>query len=237
MSFTSSPVDGDVITSGDLNYIYKASNNAWVRYDPYSVFEEPIISGAGVLTIDCRYAGHKVLLDKDITSVVYTNWSDGLDIQMGRIDLTNDGVGSHTVVEGAFGENQNGLYKVNTTAGEAAIKISYESWDFGATVQTFCYESIDNSGFGTAYYETNLVGDGVETDWDVAHLLNADNPMVVVRSAASGTSFVKGEDFNTEDASITIVDANNLTAVIDPAIPNGDTWRLSVVALDKLIAG
>lgn len=233
MAFPALPAIGQVHTEGEIDYQYR-TGGAWVRYDRYTEVGTPSIA-AGVVTIDMRFGSHQIILDQDLITVNYLNVSPAHGIQGARIDLFNDGVGSHTVTDGIFGIKLNGAYNVNTTANELALSIAAETWD-QSTFQAWAYPTVDNNGFGTAYYETNLVGDGIKTVWPIAHLLNADNPMIVIRSATVGNSFVKGEDFDTESGDVSIVDANNLSVTIAPAVPNGETWRLSVTALDRLIA-
>lgn len=94
------------------------------------------------------------------------------------------------------------------------------------------YISLDD--LHTAYYGTSITGNGVTTSWPVAHDLIAGLPMVIVRSATTGNSFVAGEDYNTEGAEITVTSLNTLTVVIDPPIPNGEEWKIDVIALDNL---
>ena len=101
-------------------------------------------------------------------------------------------------------------------------------------------ESFDVSGFLTAddlspvVYTTTITGDGTTTEWPIEHLLGSGDVVVRVRSAASGTSFAEGADFDVEVVGIVIDDVDNITLTPSVTVPSGHVWRVTVVAWDLL---
>lgn len=83
-------------------------------------------------------------------------------------------------------------------------------------------------------YTTTITGNGTTPSWTITHNLGSGDVVVRVRSAASGTSFAEGADFDVEQTSVAIVDVNSLTITPEVVVPSGHVWRVTVWAVDLL---